>query len=42
MRDAKAIAKTRESNDRLIVAASSLVLLVVVLITSITGAAAPV
>ena len=43
MRDAKAIAKTRESNDRLIVAVSSLVLLtVVVLIVSITGAAAPV
>lgn len=42
MRDAKAIAKTEKRDTRMGVALSSLVLLVVVLITSITGAAAPV
>lgn len=43
MRDVKAIAKTRTRDDRMVVAATSLVLLtVVVLITSIAGAAAPV
>ena len=43
MRDAKAIVKTRTDAQRTAVATGSLVLLVVVvLITSITGAAAPV
>jgi|GEM_PF-7130512 len=43
MRNAKAIAKTRQRDDRMVVAASALVLLtVIVLITSILGAVAPV
>lgn len=43
MRDAKAIAKTKERDTRTVIALSALVLLtVVVLIPSIAGAAAPV
>jgi len=43
MRDAKAIAKTKERDTRTVFAVTSLVLLtVVVLIPSLAGAAAPV
>jgi len=43
MRNPKAIAKTKQRDDRMVVAVSSLVLLtVLVLITSLFGAAAPV